>query len=246
MRMTSKILQLMVVFALGIGPFAIADDGSGVKLISQETVNEAGGFPYKITKPGSYRLVSNLTVPVNLDGIDISANGVTLDLNGFTIAGPGTCFGSPENPCTGNGTGTGIYALADDTSVRNGTVVGFFDGLGLSGLVEDVQAKWNMHFGIYVGIGIVQHCIARKNGTGITIGFGEISNSLAGFNQLNGLFSSGGTVLANTAIENGYFGLFATQVVYGSNNFSGNGHGQVNPFFSSVSQNNNICNGVAC
>jgi hypothetical protein len=34
----------------------------GVVLINQSTVMAAGGFPYKITQPGSYKLSGNLAV----------------------------------------------------------------------------------------------------------------------------------------------------------------------------------------
>jgi hypothetical protein len=42
--------------------------------------------PYTIAKPGAYYLTTNLTMTVGVDAIDINANGVTLDLNGFTIS----------------------------------------------------------------------------------------------------------------------------------------------------------------
>src|SRR6516164_6192771 len=41
-------------------------------------------LPYTITNSGSYYLSNNLTVATG-DAITISTNGVTLDLNGFTI-----------------------------------------------------------------------------------------------------------------------------------------------------------------
>jgi hypothetical protein len=52
---------------------------------------DSAGFPVTITQPGSYRLMSNLSVPAGLDGIVITAPNVTIDLNGYTIAGPNTC-----------------------------------------------------------------------------------------------------------------------------------------------------------
>src|SRR5207244_2456549 len=41
--------------------------------------------PFTITNSGSYYLTTNLNVTAG-DAITVSANGVTLDLNGFTIA----------------------------------------------------------------------------------------------------------------------------------------------------------------
>src|SRR5262245_64219724 len=60
-------------------------------LINQTSVQDAGGFPFKITAPGSYKLTGNLVVPVGTDGIQIQALDVTLDLNGFSITGGITC-----------------------------------------------------------------------------------------------------------------------------------------------------------
>src|SRR5688572_26812572 len=68
--------------------------GDGVVLINQNravnggvTPGDAPGFPITISRPGSYRLASNL----NASGlvIEIVADGVSLDLNGFSIIGPG-------------------------------------------------------------------------------------------------------------------------------------------------------------
>jgi hypothetical protein len=52
-----------------------------------------------ITTPGSYRLTGNLglglgLVDSSLDGIEVSASAVTVDLGGFHIAGSTTCSGS--------------------------------------------------------------------------------------------------------------------------------------------------------
>src|SRR5436853_6750224 len=79
-------------FLLALIPFqAFAVDG--VVLINQSTVMAAGGFPYIITQPGSYKLSGNLTMSTtttgNYSGLDIAiginSSGVVLDLNGFSI-----------------------------------------------------------------------------------------------------------------------------------------------------------------
>ena len=92
----------------------------GVVLINQATVNAAGGFPYRITQPGSYKLSGNLTLPtVNTTGIDILSDNVTLDLNGFTIAGPLPCFACLP------GSGDGVHtSVRNHITVRNGSIVG--------------------------------------------------------------------------------------------------------------------------
>src|SRR5438128_5729077 len=65
----------------------------GVVLIDQNralagsvTFGDAPGFPVTLSQPGSYRLSGNLTVPdANTTAIEVTANNVTIDLNGFSI-----------------------------------------------------------------------------------------------------------------------------------------------------------------
>src|SRR5678815_4185257 len=46
---------------------------------------------FKITQPGSYYLTGNITGVAGKHGIAIAASGVTVDLNGFDVAGvPGS------------------------------------------------------------------------------------------------------------------------------------------------------------
>jgi len=48
---------------------------------------DAAGFPVTISEVGSYRLTGNLSIG-STDAIEITADNVTLDLNGFLIIGP--------------------------------------------------------------------------------------------------------------------------------------------------------------
>src|SRR5262245_63275897 len=71
-----------------------------------------------ITQPGSYVLRDNLTA--SGDCLVVQADFVTIDLNGFVI--------------TGNGTGVGITDVNVErrgVTVRNGTLTGFSNGVGL-------------------------------------------------------------------------------------------------------------------
>jgi hypothetical protein len=80
-------------------------------------------------------LAGNLTlVSVNNDAIQITANNVTRDLNGFTIAGPVTCTTGPPFKCSATGTGIGIKdptRSRRNITMRNGTV----RGMGNAGIV---------------------------------------------------------------------------------------------------------------
>jgi hypothetical protein len=75
---------------------------------------------YRITQPGSYYLAGNLAVSTGKVGIRIESDGVTLDLNGFSIAGVA-------------GSTVGVACGAHDRiEVRNGMIRGI-DGVGLDG-----------------------------------------------------------------------------------------------------------------
>lgn len=71
----------------------------------------AAGPAFTITQPGSYVLTGNITVASG-DGILITANGVTLDLNGFTIASTSAAADD----------GVGVQANGDDVVVSNGKI----------------------------------------------------------------------------------------------------------------------------
>jgi hypothetical protein len=110
-----KLAIAMLGLALPASVFAV----DGVTLINQSTVMAAGGFPYKITQPGSYKLSGNLDASqVTVDAIQITVSNVTLDLNGFSIFGPPSM-----NP--GAGSGVNIFNNVNFVIVRNGTISGF-------------------------------------------------------------------------------------------------------------------------
>jgi len=95
------------------------------------TAGDNPGFPITISQSGSYRLTSNLTVPTGVEGIRITANGVSLDLNGFTIIGPGA-FPSAN----------GI--VGDDQSgirIEHGAIVGFTSALTFLGASDYITLK---------------------------------------------------------------------------------------------------------
>src|SRR3989442_247512 len=96
---------------------ALATDG--VIEINQAKVMAAGGFPFVISNPGSYRLTSNLVNNSASDVIQVKTDLVSIDLNGFYIVGPST------------GSGVGINASGSQlVAVTNGRVFGM-GGLGI-------------------------------------------------------------------------------------------------------------------
>lgn len=145
------------VLVLLLCPLASAQAGEGVLEINHACAVNGGCFSgdpsgYPVTIDGSagrsYRLTGDLVVPnQNTDGIFVTANGVTIDLAGFQIAGPVTCSGGTGSvSCGPAGTGIGIHARqlglpipssADFTTIRNGSVV----GMGANGILARKGAR---------------------------------------------------------------------------------------------------------
>ena len=185
----------------------------GVIAINQAIVEANGGFLYVISEPGSYLLSGNLTVPdENTSAIEVRADDVTLDLNGFAIQ----CSESGDVSCEpSSGSGEGVTSFyvsgensgnAGNTVVRNGTIRGMgLDGVNIdSGLVEGIQARRNRGFGIRVGAGAVTDCLARQNGeTGIRIGKGIATTNIALSNGGDGIELRDGVAQNNTSESNG-------------------------------------------
>lgn len=214
-------LLLLLVVGLCAAPVLASD---GVIEINQVKVIKAGGFPYVISRNGSYRLTSNLYVtiaadPKNTGAIQVDAQDVTIDLNGFSILGPAVCDGVPVTSCSNIGTGVGVNSGADvSVVVRNGTIRGMGSaGIALrgGGSVERIHAIGNGSNGIY-GAEMVRNCISEGNGqTGFFILSGLITGSIAIGNKADGIFVDDfATVSGNNSSFNGRNGItFNSSVV---------------------------------
>jgi hypothetical protein len=222
----------------------------GVALIDQThalaggvTPGDAPGFPVTISLPGSYRLSGNLTVPdANTTAILITADNVTIDLNGFSIVGPTICMTDGRTAsCNSTGTGDGVDAGSrTNITVINGTVRGMgniginIPGVGSFGFgdqgnkgayVEKVHAVSNGGAGIVVTSGMVIGNAAISNGgAGIFSSLGPVIGNTANYNGLDGIDVLFGAASGNTATGNFGFGIFITcpSVVVG--NWSFNDH----------------------
>jgi hypothetical protein len=193
--MKPKLLGLALFAALTVLGFAASAGAvDGVIQINQAKVLANGGFPYVITQPGSYRLTGNLSVTGASDAIDVNANNVTIDLNGFSITGPSS-------------SGSGIIGgSATGTTVENGTVTGFHFGVatGDNGIVRNVHADSNGLAGPNLGIGIgtgnnalIEGCTANNNGgDGITTGENSrVSGSTTNSNGVFGIQTGNNSVI---------------------------------------------------
>jgi hypothetical protein len=181
------------------------------------TPGDAPGFPVTISKAGSYVLTGNLTVPnSNTTAIEITADDVTLDLNGFSILGPTVCVGGQGGLCPGTGHGV-VASDVDNVTVVNGTVRGMGrHGIVLAGVgnrVERVHARNNGEIGIGAGpVATITNNRATDNGgDGIWTGSGSVVAGNAVFRNLgNGVATNPGTaVTGNAAFLNTGSGISA-------------------------------------
>jgi hypothetical protein len=236
--MSKTKLSLFVFVALLFSARAFAIDGQ--VLINQSTVEAAGGFPYKITQSGSYKLSGNLVVSAaNTDGIDIEVNNVTIDLDGFTIQGPVTCSGAGASlfcpPLSPNS--HGVSASTGNVTVQNGVVAGFVYGVYLPGpgannRVLGMTTVGNAIWGIVINQGVVRNSVASFNEGGIACTQScSITSNQLDFNRLVGLSS--------------FFPFGTVGGLFGNNEFTGNGVGDFAPT-GMFDQGNNACNGSAC
>ncbi len=197
------------------------------------TPGDGAGFPVTLSRPGSYKLAGNLVVPnANTTAIEITADNVTLDLNGFAIQGPTVC-NSVSHACAPTGTGDGVdFRNRSGIAIVNGTVRGMGrDGLNgepsldvqvRSARVDRVFASSNGRVGMYAAIaGIMVGNVAFNNGNhGILCGAGcIIKDSVSMNNGGAGIRTGSGSYVATNSIaQNAAFGLDALQDAGYSNN----------------------------
>jgi len=251
--------SMLIAAAMVLGIAAGSGAVDGTIEINQAVMN-AVGFPYKISAPGSYRLTSNLTVSSSsTDAIDVNPNGactaagtpyacctgsgtgtctgVTIDLNGFTIAGVSSGYGIRAN-------------TVSNVTVKNGVITKFNFGveLGSNGVVSGVQAVSNADGIITGNYSLIEGCAANSNtSVGLfCLGSGcVISNNTATGNAW-GSYTSGSESFVNGNIlsENTTDGIFAADAStgWGWNVMWSNGTNHV----GGTSTGHNLCNGVVC
>ena len=177
-----------------------------------------GSYHFIINQAGSYYLSANLGV-TKTNGIQINAEGVTLDLNGFEISrASGT-----------GGNGIEIVTTAHRATVRNGSIQGFSGGVnrifaaGSSARAcsfRDLSVSYCTSSGISAGEGaVVESCRAYANSGAYAISahYGSsLSNCTARNNTTTyGIHAEIGSSLTNcTAINN--TGLVGINVAAGS------------------------------
>ncbi len=188
---------------------------------AQRLIGQVKTFPIVISKSGSYKLRSNIVVPdANTTAISVTADNVTIDLNGFSILGPVVCSGGPPvTSCTPTSTGSAGYGVDSLTALKAGTTVlnGTVQGLGRSGLnlgsrarVRDVRVVSNGADGVYAGgqATITGNTAAGNGGNGFFIqDAAVVSGNVAFGNLADGISVWTGIVNGNDVRSNGGHGI---------------------------------------
>jgi hypothetical protein len=161
---------------------------------------DAPGFPVTVSQPGIYVLSSNVEVSdYTQTAIAITADDVSLELNGFRVSGPNVCTGQQAD-CTSNDNegGVGIDSVnTRNVSIRNGVVNGFgFAGVnaGESNLIDRIHSQNNGRAGFRMKAG------------------STITNSLGTFNGYIGISANeAARIIDCSAFNNGQFGMTTSQ-----------------------------------
>lgn len=205
---------------------------------------------FRITQPGSYYLTGNITGVVNKHGIEIVASGVTLDLNGFDLAGVvgmglfdgvSVTVSAPTNIAIINGSvrnwgdeGVDLATFGASNSrverVRASGNGGHGISIGVSGLVTNSTAYNNAVGGIVTLNGCtITGCVTYNNtGTGMLIGNGcTVADCSSNLNDLNGIVAGLGSTITNcTAWANTLDGIVcSSQSTIRGNTCAANGNG---------------------
>lgn len=163
-----------------------------------------GGAEFIIVQPGSYYLTTNIVGVTGLVGINISANDVSLDLNGFSVQGT-------------SGALDGIYLHSGWTNivVRNGIISGWNNtsqyGIGVADYANNVVLEK------LIITGCASNGVVAANGVEAT-GVQVLNCGASGFSV-----GPGSTVQNCTALGNGTYGFVANNnCIFKECNGSGN------------------------
>jgi parallel beta-helix repeat protein len=160
-------------------------------------------FPIVIDQPGSYCLTQNLVYNGTDNGIEITADNVTLDLNGFTLDGQGVGFA-----------GIQVSTGSRWAVIRNGVVRGWHGGISsytTEGVrVERVMAQDSESSGIFLGDNCeIIECQSFDNGnTGLHVAMGGmVIDSVATGNGGTGISTGRDTLVLNCVSEGNDLGF---------------------------------------
>lgn len=213
-----------------LGIFLVSGDVSAVG--NNASVAEAK-FQLTVSEPGTYRLSEDVVVTdANTTAIEINVDNVTIDMNGFSIRGPGTCTPPPVS-CAPRGTGNGIHAVTrGNIVVKNGGIYGMGNvGIYLetnSVHIDNMRLSGNSNGGIVVFGGVINNSVIVDNG----------GDGIAGLDIL----------LQKSIIRgNEQFGFKAyAKSTYVNNTFIGNNNNAVQVNSHPRQGRGNTCNATSC
>ena len=223
-KLPLKLLASMLLLAVYLRPSALHAQGAltppGSPMPTMKTLGQIeprmpiSSAPFTIAQPGSYYLTTNVTVNSG-HAISILANGVTVDLNGFTIS---STEASPA------GWGIIFQSGAEDIIVVNGhikggvtsnggvyTGPGFANGIGFSGAiphnvrVSGVSVSGCLYSGIYLNSTnstVVESCTVQTVG-GYGIFASVVSHSTANVCGLTAIYADKASDCFGWCIGNG-------------------------------------------
>lgn len=216
---------------LGASPAHALTNDNGVIVFTQADVNNGGitpgdtpGFPATITQPGSYRLGSNLTVTTTANGIEARANEVSIDMNGFTLAGSGAgrngiaSFNRALRVTNGNirgFTNDGVRSIAQFLTVTNMVIT----ANGRHGVFADSSSGSDEGAAGFARIS--DSNVSANHGDGIDCGRQcHVDDSIVSTNEGRGIlfYGSNGMALGNTLTDNKLAGVHFSSYGAAGNN----------------------------
>jgi hypothetical protein len=220
-HLTVSVLALLAIGTAGQAQ-AQATIDQNKALAGSVTPGDTPGFPVTLSMPGAYKLTGNLVVPATVSGVVVTAAGVTLDLNGFSIIGPITCTVSNGQTLTvtcptGNVSTTGVDFQSTGASLRNGNLRGFWMGASFvgGGAIDSVLSEHNRYHGVYAhpAIGGARTLVTNvrsstNGGFGFLLSEAMVRGCTAAFNAFDGFAGSDLGVLDSSAIRNGRYGFY--------------------------------------
>jgi parallel beta-helix repeat protein len=179
--------------------------GPTMKTLDQiEPHQPIGTLPFTINGAGVYYLTANLKGVSGKDGITISADNVTIDLNGFSLTGASDTLAAIK-----------VSGAFQRLAIRNGSIVGWKTGIAagaagrcqFSGLVISGQASNGLEGGSSTTITACE--VSETGGDGFNVGISSsVKESSAVVNAKNGIvLGMSGVVSRCNVISNSAAGI---------------------------------------